>query len=68
MRFLKFMTKNDYFDDIMMAIPINKVIEIKELSPNNPNYGNYYAVIETEDYTYFSITKFDVLFDKINEG
>lgn len=67
MRFLKFMTIDDYGNGIMMAIPINKVIEIKELSPNNPNYGNYYAMIETEDYTYFSVTGFDILFDKINE-
>lgn len=68
MKFLKFMTTDDYGNSIMMAIPRDKIREIKELSNDNPNYGNYYAVIETEDYTYFSVTKFDVLFDKINEG
>ena len=52
----------------MMAIPVDKVTEIKELSDDNPNYRNYYAVIETEDYTYFSVTDFHVLFDRINEG
>lgn len=67
MRFLKFMTKNDCGNNIMMAIPVDKVTEIKELSDDNPNYGNYYAVIETEDYTYFSVTDFYMLFDRINE-
>ena len=67
MKFLKFMTIDDYGNGIMMAIPIIKVVEIKELSEDNPNYGNYYAMIETEDYTYFSVTGFDVLFDRINE-
>lgn len=68
MKFLKFMTIDDYGNGIMMAIPRDKVREIKELSVDSPNYGNYYAIIETEDYTYFSVTGFEVLFDKINEG
>ena len=68
MKFLKFMTIDDYGNGIMMAIPRDKIREIKELSVDNPNYGNYYAIIETEDYTYFSATGFEVLFDKINEG
>ena len=68
MKFLKFMTTDDYGNSIMMAIPRDKIREIKELSVDSPNYGNYYAIIETEDYTYFSVTGFEVLFDKINEG
>ena len=67
MKFLKFMTIDDYDNGIMMAIPKDKIREIKELSDGSPNYGNYYAIIETEDYTYFSATGFDILFDKINE-
>ena len=68
MKFLKFMTTDDYNKRIMMAIPRDKIREIKELSKDSPNYGNYHAIIETEDYTYFSVTGFEVLFDKINEG
>lgn len=68
MKFLKFMTTDDYGNSIMMAIPRDKIREIKELSNDSPNYGNYYAIIETEDYTYFSVTDFHVLFDRINEG
>lgn len=68
MKFLKFMTIDDYGNGIMMAIPIDKIREIKELSDDSPNYGNYYAIIETEDNTYFSVTGFNILFDKINEG
>ena len=67
MKFLKFITTDDYNKRIMMAIPIYKIREIKGLSDGNPNYGNYYAIIETENYTYFSVTGFEVLFDKINE-
>ena len=67
MKFLKFMTTDDYNKRIMMAIPKDKITEIKELSDDSPNYGTYHAIIETEDYRYFSITSFDVLFDKINE-
>ena len=68
MKFLKFMTTDDYGNGIMMAIQRDKIIEIKELSKDSPNYGNYYAIIETEDYTYFSVTDFEVLFNRINEG
>ena len=68
MKFLKFMTIDDYGNGIMMAIPRDKIREIKELSKDSPNYGNYYSIIETEDYTYFSVTGFEILFDKINEG
>lgn len=67
MKFLKFMTIDDYGNGIMMAIPRDKIREIKELSDGSPNYDNYHAIIETEDYTYFSVTSFDMLFDKINE-
>ena len=66
MKFLKFMTIDDYGNGIMMAIPRDKIREIKELS--NDSHDNYHAIIETEDYTYFSVTSFDMLFDKINEG
>ena len=65
MKFLKFMTTDDYNKRIMMAIPKDKIREIKELSDNS--HDNYHGIIETEDYTYFSVTGFDVLFDKINE-
>ena len=65
MKFLKFMTTDDYGNSIMMAIPRDKIREIKELS--NDSHGNYHAIIKTEDYTYFSVTSFDMLFDKINE-
>ena len=67
MKFLKFMTTDDYNKRIMMAIPKDKITEIKELSDDSPNYGTYYATIETEDYTYFSVTGFNVLFDRMNE-
>ena len=49
----------------IMGVPKDKIREIKELSNNS--HDNYHAIIETEDYTYFSVTGFDVLFDKINE-
>ena len=68
MKFLKFMTTDDYNKRIMMAIPKDKITEIKELSDDSHSFGTYYATIETEDYTYFSVTGFEVLFDKINEG
>ena len=66
MKFLKFMTTDDYNKRTMMAIPKDKITEIKELPDSSHN--NYHAIIETEDYTYFSVTSFDMLFDKINEG
>lgn len=67
MKFLKFMTIDDYGNGIMMAIPRDKIREIKELSDGSPSFGTYYATIETEDYTYFSVTGFNVLFDRMNE-
>lgn len=66
MKVLKFMTIDDYGNGIMMAIPKDKVREIKELSDNS--HDNYHAIIVTEDYTYFSVTSFNVLFDRMNEG
>ena len=46
MKFLKFMTIDDYGNGIMMAIPRDKIREIKELSDNSPSFGTYYAIIE----------------------
>lgn len=66
MKFLKFMTTDDYNKRIMMAIPRDKITEIKELSDDS--HDNYHAIIVTEDYTYFSVTSFNVLFDRMNEG
>ena len=49
MKFLKFMTIDDYGNGIMMAIPRDKIREIKELS-NHSNH-NYHAITEHSDYT-----------------
>ena len=48
MRFLKFITTDDFGNNIMMAIPVDKVTEIKELSDDNPNNAVVAAGIESE--------------------
>ena len=44
MKFLKFMTTDDYNKRIMMAIPKDKITEIKELPDSS--YDNYHAIIK----------------------